>query len=57
MGEVATAANVKTLVLSHITPVTETRLDSVMLTIRQQGYNGDIRAAQDLQVYNLGDDD
>jgi len=29
MGEVATAANVKTLVLSHITPVTETRLDSV----------------------------
>lgn len=54
IGEVAYAANVKKLVLSHITPVTEPRIDSVKETIRNQGYNGKIKEAKDLQVYNLG---
>lgn len=54
IGEVATAAGVKKLVLSHITPVTESRLDEVESLIRAQGYQGKISAAEDLKVYNVG---
>ncbi|MDH5446528.1 MAG: MBL fold metallo-hydrolase [Gammaproteobacteria bacterium] len=57
LGEVAAAANVKELVLSHITPVTEPRLDLVEQIIRNQGYTGDIEDAEDLDVYNLGKQD
>jgi ribonuclease BN (tRNA processing enzyme) len=57
MGQVAAAANVKELVLSHITPVTETRIPEVKAAIRANGFTGEIREAEDLQVYNLGDDD
>lgn len=57
MGEVASAANAKTLILSHITPVTETRIDEVTNVVRDQGYLGKIKATRDLKVYNLGDDD
>jgi len=57
IGEVAAAANVKKLVLSHITPVTGPRLGAVKRTIRDQGYFGKIKSAKDLKVYNLGDDD
>lgn len=57
MGQVAAAANVKVLVLSHITPVTEPRMDEVKAAIRANGYTGEIREAEDLQVDNLGDDE
>lgn len=53
IGEVAQAANVKKLVLSHITPVTEPRLKEVKKVIRSQAYTGKIIEAKDLQVYNL----
>lgn len=56
LGEVAAAANVKKLVLSHITPVTETRIKEVKKVIREN-YSGKIKVAKDLKVYNLGDDD
>ena len=56
MGEVAAAANVKKLVLSHITPVTEPRLDEVVQLI-QQNYHGRIVAANDLMVFKLRDYD
>ena len=52
MGEVAGAANVKKLVLSHITPVTEPRLDQVKQLIRVN-YYGEIVAAEDLMVFKL----
>lgn len=54
MGEVAVASGAKTLVLSHITPVTETRLNEVKSVVRAQGYEGEIKVARDLKVYNLG---
>lgn len=54
IGEVAAAANVKTLVLSHLTPITESRLKQVKQLIRKN-YNGKIKAAKDLKVYNLDD--
>lgn len=57
MGEVAAQAGAKNLVLSHITPVTEPRLNQVEDLIRAQGYRGGIVAAEDLQVFNLKDDD
>lgn len=57
IGQVAYAANVKKLVLSHITPVTEPLLKSVKETIRNQGFTGKIKEAKDLKVYNLDDDD
>jgi len=53
IGEVAQAANVKKLVLSHITPVTEPRLKEVKQIIRSQAYTGKISEAEDLKVYNL----
>lgn len=57
MGEVAEAAGVHKLVLSHITPITEPRLDQVRSAIRDAGYRGRISQAHDLKVYNLDDDD
>jgi ribonuclease BN (tRNA processing enzyme) len=56
MGAVAAAAGVKTLVLSHITPITEPNLDAVKAEIAAE-YSGHIRAARDLKVYNLDDSD
>jgi ribonuclease BN (tRNA processing enzyme) len=53
IGEVAAAAGVNKLVLSHITAVTESRLDEVKELIRLQGYTGKISAAADLKVYNV----
>jgi ribonuclease BN (tRNA processing enzyme) len=53
MGEVAAAANVKKLVLSHLTPNTEPRIDEVSDLIRAKGYSGKISTARDLKVYNL----
>ena len=53
MGEVATAAGAKKLVLSHITAVTQSRLDEVEDLVRAQGYQGKISAAEDLKVYNV----
>ena len=57
IGEVAEAAGVKKLLLSHITPITEPLLDKVEDLIRAQGYVGKIKRAKDLKVINLGDDD
>lgn len=53
IGQVAHAAGVKTLALSHITPQTEGKFSSLKKMIRAQGYTGKIRYAKDLQVYNL----
>ncbi len=57
MGQVAAQSNVKTLVLSHLTPVTEPALDEVKAAVRAQGFTGKIKVAKDLRVYNLGVDD
>lgn len=53
LGEVAYAAGAKKLLLSHITPVTEPRLDQVKKIIRAQGYRGKIKTAKDLMVINV----
>jgi ribonuclease BN (tRNA processing enzyme) len=60
IGEVASAANVNTLLLSHLTAVTQDRIPEIKKLIRNQGYHGKIKAAEDLQVINLmhkNDDD
>ncbi len=54
MGQVAAAAGVKKLILSHITPVTEPRLREVKSLVRAQGFYGRIKAANDLKVLNIG---
>ena len=54
MGQIAAAAKAKTLVLSHITPVTEDVLDDVKDVVSAQGFDGKIKVAKDLKVYNLG---
>ena len=56
---VAISANVDTLVLSHLTPVTSPRVDEIRHIIRNAGFEGKIKKARDLKVYNLGkrDDD
>ena len=56
LGVIAGDAEVKKLVLSHITPVTEVRIKEVKAAIREN-YVGKIKVAKDLKVYNLGDDD
>lgn len=56
IGEVATAAGVKTLVLSHLTPVSEPNIDSIIDEIRAQGFKGKIKVARDLRVFNTDDD-
>lgn len=53
IGEVAYEANVKKLLLSHITPQTEDKISQVKELIRAQGYTGKIKTAKDLQVINL----
>jgi len=55
IGQVAVAAQPKKLVLSHLTPITEPRLDEVQQLIRNQGYYGKLSVARDLKVYNLDD--
>jgi ribonuclease BN (tRNA processing enzyme) len=57
IADVAIDANVKTLVLSHLTPVTSPRINEVMDIIKGAGFTGKIKEAKDLKVYNLGDDD
>ncbi|MDH5257340.1 MAG: MBL fold metallo-hydrolase, partial [Gammaproteobacteria bacterium] len=53
IGQVAAEANAGKLLLSHITPVTESRMDIVIRSIRDEGYNGKIKIAKDLKVFNL----
>lgn len=53
IGEVATAAGVKKVLLSHLTRVTQDRTDEIKTLIRNQGFDGRIKAAEDLQVINL----
>lgn len=54
---VAKTAGVKTLVLSHLTPVSSPRIDEIVSIIEGAGFTGKIKQAKDLKVYNLGDDD
>jgi len=56
IGEVASAANVKKLVLSHLTPSTDQNIKAVKKSVRRAGYHGSLKVARDLQVYNLHDD-
>ncbi len=53
MGEVASEAAVKTLLLSHITPITQPHLDKIKATVKAKGFKGKTVAAEDLKVYNL----
>ncbi len=53
IGEVAHKAHVKTLLLSHITPLTEGKIPQVETLIRAQGFTGNILTANDLQVINF----
>jgi len=53
MGEVVTAANVKTLILTHLTGTTLPRLFEVAQAVTAQGFAGDIQVAEDLEVYHL----
>jgi len=57
LGEVAAASGAKQLILSHITPVTEGRLNEVKNIVRTQGYRGKVQAAHDLMVINVGAQD
>lgn len=57
IANVAIQANVKTVVLSHLTPVTSPRVNEVKAIIKDAGFSGDVKKAKDLKVYNLGDDD
>jgi ribonuclease BN (tRNA processing enzyme) len=57
MGQVAAQAQVKKLLLSHLTPVTEPNLAEVKHRIRDQGFTGKIRAARDLMVIDLSQHD
>lgn len=54
IGEVAAQAQVRKLLLSHLTPVTEPNLAEIKQLVRAQGYQGKIQAARDLMVLNLG---
>ncbi|MGA7802736.1 MAG: MBL fold metallo-hydrolase [Gammaproteobacteria bacterium] len=55
IGEVAVAAGVKTLVLSHLTPASAPNIDSIITEIQAQGFTGKIKVAKDLRVYNTDD--
>ncbi len=55
MGQVAAAAQVKTLLLSHITRTSEPHLKQIEKAIRVQNFHGKLRVARDLAVYNLDD--
>lgn len=54
---VAKTAGVKTLVLSHLTPVTSPRVDEIEAIIKGAGFEGKIKKAKDLKVYNLDESD
>jgi len=53
MGQVATQAASKFLLLSHISPITDKRIDQLKLIVKRQGFTGVITEANDLDVYNL----
>lgn len=53
MGVVAVEANPKTLLLSHLTAVSDPRTDEVKDIVRAAGYIGKIKKAKDLMVINL----
>jgi ribonuclease BN (tRNA processing enzyme) len=53
MGEVARDSGARELLLSHITPVTDPRLDQVQQKVRAKGFKGKIDVAQDLKVINI----
>ncbi|MGD2167126.1 MAG: MBL fold metallo-hydrolase [Gammaproteobacteria bacterium] len=53
LGEVAASAEPAMLLLSHITSVTEPRIDEVRGIVRAAGYAGAIGIAEDLMVINL----
>ncbi|VAW81660.1 hypothetical protein MNBD_GAMMA12-722 [hydrothermal vent metagenome] len=53
MGVVCATANPKTLLLSHLTPVTSVRTKEIKKVIRLNGYTGKIKVAKDLKVYNF----
>lgn len=53
MGEIARQTGVSRLLLSHITPITQPRLNEVKELIEKQGYKGNIVVAEDLKVYNI----
>jgi ribonuclease BN (tRNA processing enzyme) len=53
IGEVAAAAEVSKLVLSHITAITEPNIRTVKGSIRTAGYRNKIVTGKDLQVFNL----
>jgi len=55
IGEVAAAAGVKTLVLSHLTPISEPNIDAIKDEINAQGFHGQIKVARDLRVFNTDD--
>jgi len=55
IGEVAAAADVEILMLSHITLQSENEIPNMKALIENQGFTGDIEATQDLKVYNLLD--
>jgi len=57
MSEVVLEANPKTLLLSHLTTVTDPRVNEIKSIIRNGGYQGRIRAAKDLMVINLDKQD
>ena len=57
MGQVAAGAGAKTLLLSHITPISEPALPEVEDSIRAQGFRGRIKIAKDLKVFNFGKDE
>lgn len=57
IANVALNADVDKLVLSHLTPVTSSRVGEIKKIIKDSGYTGKIKVAKDLKVYNLGDDD
>lgn len=54
---VAIDANVRKLVLSHLTPVTSPRVGEIKDIIKGLGFRGKIREAKDLDVYNLDQGD
>jgi len=57
IADVAINADVDTLVLSHLTPVTSPRVDEIEDIIKGAGFTGEIKEAKDLKVYNIGADD
>ncbi len=55
IGVVAAQAGVKTLVLSHLTPVSDPNIDSIIDEIKANGFTGKIKVARDLRVFNTDD--